>query len=85
MDPEVKNAVDIIRAREERALRGEKEATEAISRETVNVSFSGHGVLIVAQETVNDEVPLCLGLGDAKNQVRMHDSVSFFLFESILY
>ena len=32
-------------------------------------SFEGHGVLIVARETVYDKIPLCLGLGESKNKV----------------
>lgn len=36
----------------------------------LNQSFVGHGVMIVVKETVNDKVPLCLGLGPSANQVR---------------
>jgi hypothetical protein len=36
----------------------------------VDLSFEGHGVLIVAKETVNDTKPLCLGLGETQNKVR---------------
>lgn len=35
----------------------------------LNHTFAGHGVLIVAKSTVNDKVPLCLGLGPSANQV----------------
>lgn len=31
------------------------------------LAFEGHGVLIVAKATVNDAVPLCLGLGTKGN------------------
>lgn len=34
----------------------------------VDVSFEGHGVLIVAKETAGDDVPLCLGLGMSGNK-----------------
>ena len=35
----------------------------------LNQTFAGHGVLIVAKHTANDDVPLCLGLGPSANQV----------------
>jgi hypothetical protein len=35
----------------------------------LNQTFVGHGVMIVAKETINDNVPLCLGLGPTANQV----------------
>ena len=35
------------------------------------MDFEGHGVLIVAKETVNDETPLCLGLGSTGNAMRL--------------
>ena len=35
------------------------------------MSFEGHGVLIVAKETVGDDVPLCLGIGESGNQPRL--------------
>jgi hypothetical protein len=33
------------------------------------IDFEGHGVLIVARETANDAVPLCMALGDSSNEV----------------
>ena len=36
-----------------------------------SMDFEGHGVLIVAKETVNDETPLCLGLGSTGNAMRL--------------
>ena len=35
----------------------------------LNQTFVGHGVMIVAKETISDKVPLCLGLGPTANQV----------------
>lgn len=33
------------------------------------LEFEGHGVLVVAKDTLADETPLCLGLGDTGNQL----------------
>ena len=38
--------------------------------QVINTSFEGHGVLIVAEETAHDSIPLCLGLGSSGNKVR---------------
>jgi hypothetical protein len=35
------------------------------------MTFEGHGVMIVAKETVGDDVPLCLGIGESGNQPRL--------------
>jgi hypothetical protein len=35
------------------------------------LDFEGHGVLIVAKETVNDKMPLCLGLGATGNMLQL--------------
>ena len=52
-------------------LELEKETPEpgGDKRLGMNQTFVGHGVMIVAKETVNDKVPLCLGLGPSANQV----------------
>ena len=36
-----------------------------------NLNFVGHGVLFVAKSTVDDTIPLCLGLGETQNRVRL--------------
>jgi hypothetical protein len=41
------------------------------ARTVRNVEFEGHGALIVAKDTVHDEDPLCLGLGETGNAVRL--------------
>lgn len=33
------------------------------------LQFEGHGVLIVAKDTINDEDPLCMGLGETGNNI----------------
>ena len=34
-----------------------------------NLKLKGHRVLTVAKETMQDGVPLCMGLGESKNNV----------------
>jgi hypothetical protein len=41
------------------------------SKPTVSTDFEGHGVLIVAKDTVKDHMPLCLGLGPSRNKARL--------------
>jgi len=43
----------------------------------IDVSFEGHGVLLVAKETVHSAMPLCLGLGPKKNKVSHYFLLSF--------
>jgi hypothetical protein len=35
------------------------------------LSFEGHGVLIVAKDTILNEEPLCLGIGDTGNKLKL--------------
>jgi len=56
VDLEVKNVIDEMRTKD--------------VCQRFDPSFEGHGVLIVARETIG-EVPLCLGLGPSKNKVRL--------------
>lgn len=35
------------------------------------MSLEGHGVLIVAKDTITDEMPLCLGIGETGNQAKL--------------
>ena len=37
----------------------------------VQMSLDGHGTLFVAKETVNSTMPMCLGLGQSQNKVRL--------------
>jgi hypothetical protein len=61
----VKDIID--RWRDKRELITNIGGTEKLNR----LDFEGHGVLIVAKETVNDTVPLCLGLGNSGNTLRL--------------
>ena len=50
-----------------------------------HVQFEGHGVLIVGKETVGTSKPLCLGLAETGNDVKLipcfHDAVAPTLAE----
>ena len=85
-DPEnakVKDIIDAWRARRDLAAQqiaangSESGSDQALHH--MHVDFAGHGVLIVAKETVNDAVPLCLGLGPTGNKPKLvpcfHDIV----------
>jgi hypothetical protein len=73
-EPLVKDYIDKRRAKEEeRFIREEALAKEIDANKTAGVEvtkklpleeweFEGEGVMLVAKETVSDEVPLCLGL-----------------------
>ena len=66
VDPEIKSHIDNLRHRQDLELSGQARAEITVLNE-----FEGHGVLIVAKETVNNTVPLCLGLGPSRNKVRL--------------
>lgn len=36
-----------------------------------SLDFEGHGVLVVAKDTVSDPVPLCLAIGSTGNKVEL--------------
>ena len=71
VDPQVKNVVDTLRRNEELILTT-LGADKPIPRsEKVNMKFENHGILLVAKATVNETEPLCLGLGEKQNMVRL--------------
>lgn len=75
-DTRIKNVIDAMREREEfelTALNITKPRAAAFSNP---LSFEGHGALFVAKETIDSDNPLCLGLGEERNKVRL---VSCFL------
>jgi len=71
VDSEVKDVIDKKRAKEELRLRAEERGETFEDLDHFDTSFEGHGVLIVANDTLYDDVPLCLGLGPSKNKVRL--------------
>mmetsp|Transcript_61938 Transcript_61938/g.182977 ORF Transcript_61938/g.182977 Transcript_61938/m.182977 type:complete len:684 (-) Transcript_61938:971-3022(-) len=67
VDTEIKDVIDIKRNREERLLQNNS-SSDAI-HSGPDTMFEGHGVLVVATETINETMPLCLGLGESQNKV----------------
>lgn len=79
VEPVVKDYIDKRREKEEERLHREAELMKEYKKNGTEVpelpleewEFQGEGVLIVAKETINDEVPLCMGLADTGNQVQL--------------
>jgi hypothetical protein len=67
IDSQVKDIVDAWRLEREKAIRTGASIEEVTKPKSVD--FEGHGVLIVAKETANSSMPLCLGLGNSGNEV----------------
>jgi len=73
VDTNIKDVIDIKRAREEKYIveNAENSFDIKLPPNPVDTTFEGEGVLIVAKETLSEEEPLCLGLGETKNKVRL--------------
>jgi hypothetical protein len=69
VDSKIKDVLDMKR---NGTFEKEPETAESGEGEQLglNQTFAGHGILIVAKDTVTENTPLCLGLGPAANQVR---------------
>ena len=73
VDSKIKDYIDMQRLREEfllTSLNATKPIPVHISPK-VNMYLEGHGALIVAKDTIHDDMPLCMGLGDVQNKVRL--------------
>lgn len=57
------------RKREDAILHENVDPNEAFRMKSMD--FEGHGVLIVAKETVSDPIPLCLSIGHTGNKVEL--------------
>ncbi|CAJ1952496.1 unnamed protein product [Cylindrotheca closterium] len=71
VDPTIKDVIDRIRAKEEKELikfNITKPQAPALHNP---LALDGHGVLFVAKETISSENPLCMGLGEERNKVRL--------------
>lgn len=66
---EVKEVVD--NWRESRTLAIKNGIDPNHAHQMKNLDFEGHGVLIVARETVNSSEPLCLALGETGNKIHL--------------
>lgn len=73
VDYKIKDVIDRNRARDEEKFRLEEAGITSDPMQkgenNFDPSFEGHGVLIVAKETLHDKGPLCLGLGETRNKV----------------
>lgn len=69
VDTEIKDYLDVMRQRQEVELAADKDDDEP--KRKPSTEFEGHGVMIVAKDTVNDTMPLCLGLGPSRNKARL--------------
>lgn len=72
VDTKIKDVIDTLRMKEEfelTSLNITQPRSEQHSR--VNLRLDGHGTLFVAKSTVNSTMPLCLGLGETQNKVRL--------------
>lgn len=67
----VKDIIDDWRSRREKDAKNGSTHIFDRSEHRVHVKFAGHGVLIVAKESVNETVPLCLGLGPTGNKPQL--------------
>lgn len=71
-DSKIKDVIDTLRTKEESELQTlniTEPRMESHSR--VNLRLDGHGTLFVAKATINSSMPLCLGLGETQNKVRL--------------
>ncbi|KAL9181043.1 hypothetical protein ACHAXT_009848 [Thalassiosira profunda] len=75
-EPLIKNYIDNRRQKDEERFKREAELKKEMTENGTEASlpleeweFQGEGVLIVAKETVHDDVPLCMGLAKEGNKV----------------
>jgi len=75
-EPLVKDYIDNRRAKDEVRLKREAELTKEMKKNGTEAElpleeweFQGEGVMIVAKETLSDDVPLCMGLEKDGNKV----------------
>lgn len=67
----MKDILDKLREKEEEELRAIAEGGIIDNSIAANTTFEGHGVLLVAKDTISDHSPLCLSLGKKGNYVRL--------------
>jgi hypothetical protein len=72
VDIKIKNVIDTLRIKEEFELIA-LNITEPRKNDVqkVNLKMDDYGALFVAKETVNTSMPMCLGLGETQNKVRL--------------
>lgn len=77
-EPLVKDYIDHRRANDEARFKREAELTKDKKENGTEAElpleeweFQGEGVMIVAKETIGDDVPLCMGLSEEGNKVML--------------
>jgi len=70
-DSKIKEVIDMKRSADEDQIRDIAAGNYTPEPQVINTSFEGHGVLIVAEETAHDSIPLCLGLGSSGNKAKL--------------
>ena len=71
-DSKVKDIVDAWRAKREASMLAYlKDSSKQPEPRSHGMDFEGQGVLIVAKETVNHAMPLCMALGETSNQIQL--------------
>lgn len=75
-EPLIKDYIDHKRQKDEERFKKEAELKKEMQKNGTEATlpleeweFQGEGVLIVAKETVHDDVPLCMGLAEEGNKV----------------
>ena len=76
VEPLIKDYIDTRRQKEEDRFKREADLTREMKENGTNAAlpleeweFQGEGVLMVAKETLLDDVPLCMGLAKDGNKV----------------
>lgn len=70
VDTNVKDVIDSWRMKRAHAIEHEQ-VDPGAAFQMRKMEFEGHGVLIVAKDTVGDETPLCLTIGETGNKVEL--------------
>ena len=76
VEPLIKGYIDMKRQKDEERLKREAEVSKEVNGTEIDLpleewEFQGEGVLIVAKETISDDIPLCMGLAAEGNVVAL--------------
>eukprot|EP00980_Cylindrotheca_fusiformis_P031044 scaffold25738_cov127-Cylindrotheca_fusiformis.AAC.4 len=71
VDTKIKDVIDARRKQEEFELTSLNITEPRAAAFSYPLALEGHGTLLVAKDTINSDNPLCLGLGEERNKVRL--------------
>lgn len=71
VDSEIKDVIDSLRQKEQILLTSKDNTEVNTTLPAADLRLDGHGALLVAKDTINSSMPLCMGLGEAQNKVRL--------------